>query len=171
MSQKWRFDPKWLIKIRFFNITLRVSNLFSIFFLHSVGVTKTQILWKKFFKNSKMAAGLKKPFEPPSWIFWKKFHKICVLVTPNYCKKKPAFWKSDAILNLTKNFSSVKYGRLKPNFQLHSIYFANIEFLEHIFKKWALLKSLCRPSVRLSVCLSVRYFSAGIAPRELKFCT
>jgi hypothetical protein len=37
--------------------------------------------------------------------------------------------------------------------------------LEHIFKKWALLKSLCRPSV----CLSVRYFSAGIVPRELKF--
>jgi hypothetical protein len=57
------------------------------------------------------------------------------------------------------------------------------EFLEHIFKKWALLKSLCRPSVcpsvrlsvcpsvRLSVCPSVTYFSAGIAPRELKFST
>jgi hypothetical protein len=39
-------------------------------------------------------------------------------------------------------------------------------FLEHIFKKWALLKSFCRPSVRLSICLSVRYFSVGIAPRE-----
>jgi hypothetical protein len=31
-----------------------------------------------------------------------------------------------------------------------------IFLLEHIFKKWALLKSLCRPSVRLSVCPSVR---------------
>jgi hypothetical protein len=37
--------------------------------------------------------------------------------------------------------------------------------LEHILKKNALLKSLCRPSVRLSV----SYFSAAIAPRELKF--
>jgi hypothetical protein len=34
----------------------------------------------------------------------------------------------------------------------------HIWFLEHIFKKWALLKSLCRPSVRLSVCPSVRLF-------------
>jgi hypothetical protein len=31
-------------------------------------------------------------------------------------------------------------------------------FLVHIFKKLALLKSLCRPSV----CPSVRYFLAGI---------
>jgi hypothetical protein len=31
-----------------------------------------------------------------------------------------------------------------------------LSFLEHIFKKWALLKSLCRPSVRPSVCPSVR---------------
>jgi hypothetical protein len=43
-------------------------------------------------------------------------------------------------------------------------------FLEHIFnKKWALLKSLCRPSARLSVCPSVTFFSGGIASRELKF--
>jgi hypothetical protein len=52
-----------------FDVTLRVSNIFSIFFLHSLGISKTQILWKKFFKKSKMAAGLKKSFEPPSWLF------------------------------------------------------------------------------------------------------
>jgi hypothetical protein len=39
--------------------------------------------------------------------------------------------------------------------------------LEHIFGKSALLKSLCRPSVRLSV----SYFSAAMAPRGLKFST
>jgi hypothetical protein len=42
-----------------------------------------------------------------------------------------------------------------------------VAFLEHILKKWALLKSFCRPSVRLSV----SYFSAAIAPRELQFST
>jgi hypothetical protein len=47
-------------------------------------------------------------------------------------------------------------------------YRRNLVFLEHIFQKWALLKSFCHMS---SVRLSVRYFSAGIAPRELKFCT
>jgi hypothetical protein len=52
-------------------------------------------------------------------------------------------------------------------------------FWEHIFEQCALLKSLCRPSVRLFVCPSVRlsvcssvvYFLAAITPRELKFCT
>jgi hypothetical protein len=44
-SQTWHFDPKWRIKINFFGITLRVSNIFSIFFLNSFDVTdKTQIL-------------------------------------------------------------------------------------------------------------------------------
>jgi hypothetical protein len=38
MSQKWRFDPKWRIKIRFFDVTLR-------------GLNKTQILWKKGFSK------------------------------------------------------------------------------------------------------------------------
>jgi hypothetical protein len=41
-ESKMRFDPKWQIKIRFFYITLRVSNIF--FFLHSFGVGKTQVL-------------------------------------------------------------------------------------------------------------------------------
>jgi hypothetical protein len=55
---------------RFFDITLRVSNKFPIFLLHSFGVGKTQILWKKkFVKKLKMAGGLKKSFEPPFWIF------------------------------------------------------------------------------------------------------
>jgi hypothetical protein len=40
-------------------------------------------------------------------------------------------------------------------------------FKSTLKKKWALLKSLCRPSV----CPSVSYFSAAIAPRELKFST
>jgi hypothetical protein len=44
-------------------------------------------------------------------------------------------------------------------------------FLEHILKKSALLKSLCRPSVRPSIGLSVSYFSAAMAPRDLKFST
>jgi hypothetical protein len=30
MSQKRLFDSKWRIKIRFFDVTLRVSNIFSI---------------------------------------------------------------------------------------------------------------------------------------------
>jgi hypothetical protein len=55
MGQKW-FEPKWQIKIRFFEIAQRVSNIFSIFFLHSFGVGGTQILWKKkFLEKSKMA--------------------------------------------------------------------------------------------------------------------
>jgi hypothetical protein len=39
---------------------------------------------KKFFKKFKMAAGMKKHG------FFEKlfFHKICVLLTPNECKKK-----------------------------------------------------------------------------------
>jgi hypothetical protein len=44
---------------------------------------------------------------------------------------------------------------------------ANFIILRAHFKKWALLKSLCRPSIRPSV----SYFSAAIAPRELKFWT
>jgi hypothetical protein len=50
---------------------------------------------------------------------------------------------------------------LKPKNLVLSLKFAKNEFLtfkisrflEYIFKKWALLKSLCRPSVRPSVCL------------------
>jgi hypothetical protein len=49
MSQKWRFDPKWRIKIRFFGVTLRASNIFSIFFLHSLGLSETQVKRKKSF--------------------------------------------------------------------------------------------------------------------------
>jgi hypothetical protein len=51
MSQKWRFDPKWRIKIRFFDVTMRESKIFSIFFLHSSDLSKTQILWKKVFQK------------------------------------------------------------------------------------------------------------------------
>jgi hypothetical protein len=63
MSQKWRFDPKWRIKIIFFVITLRVSNMFSIFFLHSFGVCRrkdAKVVKKKFLKKFKMATGMKK---------------------------------------------------------------------------------------------------------------
>jgi hypothetical protein len=36
------------------DVTLRESNIFSIFFLHSIGLSKTLILWKKSFsKNSR----------------------------------------------------------------------------------------------------------------------
>jgi hypothetical protein len=90
MSQKWWFDPKWRIKIRFFVLTLRESKIFSIFFLHSFGVSKTQILWEtKFFKKSKMAA--QTIFSVPAILdFLKNFvsHKICVLLRPNESKKK-----------------------------------------------------------------------------------
>jgi hypothetical protein len=41
-------------------------------------------------------------------------------------------------------------------------------FLEHIFKEMGSTE-IVMSSVRLSLCLSVAYFSAGIAPRELKF--
>jgi hypothetical protein len=48
----------------------------------------------------------------------------------------------------------------------------NLGLLEHIFKKMGsteiVMSSVC-PSIRLSVCPSVTYFSAGIAPRELTF--
>jgi hypothetical protein len=47
-------------------------------------------------------------------------------------------------------------------------------FLEHIFKKMGsteIVVSSVRPSVCLSVRQSVSYFSAAIAPRELKFST
>jgi hypothetical protein len=42
--------------------------------------------------------------------------------------------------------------------------------LEHIFKKMGSTE-IVMSSVRLSVCPSVTYFSAVIAPRELKFST
>jgi hypothetical protein len=68
---KWRFDPKWRIKIRFFDVTLREYNIFSIFFLHSSGLSKTQILWKKVFsKNPKWRLKLIFAFQLPSWIFY-----------------------------------------------------------------------------------------------------
>jgi hypothetical protein len=44
----------------------------------------------------------------------------------------------------------------KTDFNYKTLEFYTFCFLEHIFKKWALLKSLCRPSIRLSVCPSVR---------------
>jgi hypothetical protein len=34
-------------KIRFFDVTLRVSSIILISFLHSLGLKKMQILWKK----------------------------------------------------------------------------------------------------------------------------
>jgi hypothetical protein len=49
----------------------------------------------------------------------------------------------------------------KPIF--YDLMTCDLPFLEHIFKKWVLLKSFCRPSVS--------YSSAALAPRELKFST
>jgi hypothetical protein len=49
MSKKCLLDPKWRIKIRFFDIALRLSNIFSILFLHSLGIGKT---WKKSFSKN-----------------------------------------------------------------------------------------------------------------------
>jgi hypothetical protein len=51
MSRKWRFDPKWRIKIRFFHVTLRVSNIFLIFFLHSLGLSRRTFCGKKVFQK------------------------------------------------------------------------------------------------------------------------
>jgi hypothetical protein len=90
MSQKWWFDPKWQIKIRFFEIAQRVSNIFSIFFLHSFGVGNTQILWKKVFQKIQ-DGGLNGFFHSSRHLeFFEKlfFHKICVFLTPNECRKK-----------------------------------------------------------------------------------
>jgi hypothetical protein len=44
--------PKWRIKIRLFDITMRVYNIFSIYFLHSFSVGKTQILREKSFQKT-----------------------------------------------------------------------------------------------------------------------
>jgi hypothetical protein len=41
IRQKLCFDPKWRIKIRYFDIILIASNFFPIFFLHSFGVGET----------------------------------------------------------------------------------------------------------------------------------
>jgi hypothetical protein len=116
MSQKWRFDPKWRIKIRFFDLTLRVSNIFAIFVLHSFGVRKTQILWKKSFsKNPRWRLKRFFSLDSPSWIFWKLFlHKICVFLNAKrrlkeywihseLCKK---IWFWSAILDRTAIFDS-----------------------------------------------------------------
>jgi hypothetical protein len=62
-SQKLWFDPKWRIKISRLNKTLVVPNVFPIFFLHSFGVSETQILWENVFKKH------------PRW--WLKLKKIC----------------------------------------------------------------------------------------------
>jgi hypothetical protein len=52
MSQKWWFDPKWRIKIRFLDVTLRVSIIFSIFFLHSSGIKiRRKFCGKKVFQK------------------------------------------------------------------------------------------------------------------------
>jgi hypothetical protein len=98
MSQKWRFDPKWRIKIRFFVITLRESNIFSIFFLHSFVVSETQILWKKVFQKSKMAAQTIFSFQQPSWIFRKTFFPQNLRLTNNKWMQKED-WKKLWILS------------------------------------------------------------------------
>jgi hypothetical protein len=84
MSQKWR------IKIRFFDVTLRESNIFSIFFLHSIGLSKTQILWKKVFQKIQDGGRDEKIRLSRHLGFFEKlfFHKICVLLRPIECKKK-----------------------------------------------------------------------------------
>jgi hypothetical protein len=80
-------EPKWRIKIRFFYITLRVSNIISIFFLHSFGVGKTQILLDFFIQDGGWNG--KVNFSRHLAFFEKLFfHKNCVLPTSNECKKK-----------------------------------------------------------------------------------
>jgi hypothetical protein len=51
-ESKMAVRSKMADQIRFFDVTLRVSNVFSIFFLHSLGLSKTQILWKKSFSKN-----------------------------------------------------------------------------------------------------------------------
>jgi hypothetical protein len=49
-------------------------NIFTIFFLHSLGLSKMQILWKKSFsKNPRWRLQHFFSFQQPSWIFWKTF--------------------------------------------------------------------------------------------------
>jgi hypothetical protein len=50
-ESKMAVRSKMADQIRFFDVTLRVSNIFSIFFMQSLGLSKTQILWKKVFKK------------------------------------------------------------------------------------------------------------------------
>jgi hypothetical protein len=78
----------------------------------------------------------------------------------DFFKNSRSFKYQTLIFRVGKQFCGINLSE-NARFSL----FVSPFFLEHIFKKWALLKSLCRPSI----CPSVTYFSAGIAPRELKF--
>jgi hypothetical protein len=69
---------------------------------------------------------------------------------------------------ITVAFSFNTYSYCLCVFELLLDYFIKVLLF---LKKWALLKSLCRPSVCPSVCPSVSYFSAAIVPRELKIST
>jgi hypothetical protein len=52
MSQKWRFDPKWRIKIRFFDITLRVFNIFQSSFCIQLVLVRRKFCRQKVFQNN-----------------------------------------------------------------------------------------------------------------------
>jgi hypothetical protein len=73
-----------------FRIILRVSNIFSVFFLHSFGIT-TQVFWKKVFQKIQDGGWNEKTrLSRHLGFFEKLFSKklASYIVTPNECKKK-----------------------------------------------------------------------------------
>jgi hypothetical protein len=94
--------------------------------------------------------------------FFSKYKMAVFSKMTSFLRKNRLFSKGSFPLNffqiLKKQSCSTKFAKeIFPRFRIFSKWRL---YLEHIFKKWALLKSLCRPSVcpsvRLSVCPSVR---------------
>jgi hypothetical protein len=59
-SQKWWFNPKWRMKIRFFSITLRASNIFQASFCIRLVLVDANFVEKKISKNSRWRLQYKK---------------------------------------------------------------------------------------------------------------
>jgi hypothetical protein len=91
MSQKLWFDPKWRIKIRFFcHNSESIQNFFNLLFAFIWCCKDANFVEKKVFQKIK-DGGLHGFFYFSRHLgFFEKlfFHKICVFVTPNECKKK-----------------------------------------------------------------------------------
>ena len=77
----------------------------------------------------------------------------------NFCQAKKNICQEKLIFARKKQYflgkSNICQEKIIFARTFFSIFNKNFCFLEHIFKKWALLKSLCRPSVCPSVRLSV----------------
>jgi hypothetical protein len=87
--------------------------------------------------------------------------------------KKLNFWAIFSIFEAEAQLGALKILKSRktkvfPNYSPHLLRLQAYSFLEHIFKKMGSTE-IVMSSVCPSVCLSVTYFSASIAPRELKF--